>query len=327
MIDHTNLKGSPDLSLYKSLEGYEKIMSWYERLKNRIQVDHDSLFINTRFGTTHVIAAGDKEAKPVLLIPGIAGCAPLWRHQINDLSRHYRIFALDVVGQPGKSDPNPLSIFNDDYTHWLEDVIKGLGIEKPHCIGVSTGGTTAMDMAIVKSELIDKVVMCGPTGLARARLPFHIWFSRAMAKKKDADVLEDEITASSFSKPRSGKTFGSFDRQLARGMALCTRFYRVDKSLGIYSERTSRINFIKGLKVIGKFFFSVEKKRLKKFRNDGLLILGEFEVLYDPKKISKKIKKLIPNLKIQIINDAGHAAVYDQPNEVNSLVISFLSNN
>ncbi|HJP42657.1 MAG TPA: alpha/beta hydrolase, partial [Gammaproteobacteria bacterium] len=85
--------------------------------------------------------------------------------------------------------------------------------------------------------------------------------------------------------------------------------------------------FIKGLKVIGKFFFSVEKKRLKKFRNDGLLILGEFEVLYDPKKISKKIKKLIPNLKIQIINDAGHAAVYDQPNEVNNLVISFLSNN
>ena len=88
-----------------------------------------------------------------------------------------------------------------------------------------------------------------------------------------------------------------------------------------------RDNFIKGLKVIGKFFFSVEKKRLKNFRNDGLLILGEFEVLYNPKKISKKIKKLIPNLNIQIINDAGHAAIYDQPNEVNNLVISFLSNN
>jgi hypothetical protein len=104
-----------------------------------------------------------------------------------------------------------------------------------------------------------------------------------MAKKKDADVLSDDLTASSFSKPRSGKTFGSFDRQLARGMALCTRFYRVDKSLGIYNEKSSRVNYIKALKVISKFFFSVDKKKLRTFKNPGLLIFGEFEVLYNPK--------------------------------------------
>ena len=181
-----------------------------------------------------------------------------------------------------------------------------------------------MDMAIRKSDLIDKVVMCGPTGLARARLPFHQWFSRAMAKQKDADVLSDDLTASSFSKPRSGKTFGSFDRQLARGMALCTRFYRVDKSLGVYNEKTSRVNYIKALKVIGKFFFSVNKKKLKTFSNKGLLIFGEFEVLYNPYKISKKIKKLIPHLQIEIVKDAGHAAIYDQPDEVNRKVLDFL---
>ena len=60
------------------------------------------------------------------------------------------------------------------------------------------------------------------------------------SKKKDTDVLSDDLTASSFSKPRSGETFGSFDRQLARGMALGTKHYRVDKSLGIYNEKTSR---------------------------------------------------------------------------------------
>jgi len=145
-----------------------------------------------------------------------------------------------------------------------------------------------------------------------------------MAKQKDADVLSDDLTASSFSKPRSGKTFGSFDRQLARGMALCTRFYRVDKSLGVYNEKTSRVNYIKALKVIGKFFFSVNKKKLKTFSNKGLLIFGEFEVLYNPYKVSKKIKKLIPHLQIEIVKDAGHAAIYDQPDEVNRKVLDFL---
>ena len=312
----------PDFSLYKSEEGYKKMMSWYNRVQDEISVDHESIFADTRFGKTHIILAGKNNQKSILLIPGIAGCAPLWRHQINAFSEHFRVLAIDIVGQPGKSAANPPSVFNDDFTDWLEDIIHSLNLDKPHIIGVSTGGTTAMDMAIRKPDLIDKTVMCGPTGLARARLPFRQWL--LTARKKNTDALSDDLTASSFSKPRSGETFGSFDRQLARGMALGTKHYRVDKSLGVYNEKSSRVDFIKALKVIGKFFFSVDKKRLKSFRNKGLLIFGEFEVLYNPWKISKRLEKLIPSLQIEIIKDAGHAAIYDQPEAVNEVVLDFL---
>jgi pimeloyl-ACP methyl ester carboxylesterase len=34
---------------------------------------------------------------------------------------------------------------------------------------------------------------------------------------------------------------------------------------------------------------------------------------------------LIPSLQIEIIKDAGHAAIYDQPEKVNEKVISFLT--
>ena len=312
----------PDLSLYKSEEGYSKMMSWYNRVQEEISVDHESVFADTRFGKTHMIMAGKENQKSVLLIPGVAGCAPLWRHQINAFSDHFRVLAIDIVGQPGKSAANPPSVFNDDFADWLEDIIHALNLDKPHIVGVSTGGTTAMDMAIRKPDLIDKTVMCGPTGLARARLPFRQWL--LTARKKNTDALSDDLTASSFSKPRSGETFGSFDRQLARGMALGTKHYRVDKSLGVYNEKSSRVDFIKALKVIGKFFFSVDKKRLKSFRNKGLLIFGEYEVLYNPWKISKRLEKLIPSLQIEIIKDAGHAAIYDQPEAVNEVVLDFL---
>ena len=317
-----NFDYKPDLSLYKSEEGYKKMMSWYNRVQEEISVDHESVFADTRFGKTHFILAGKENLKSILLIPGVAGCAPLWRHQINAFSEHFRVFAIDIVGQPGKSAANPPSVFNDDFTDWLEDIIHSLNLDRPHIVGVSTGGTTAMDMAIRNPDLIDKTVMCGPTGLARARLPFRQWL--LTARKKNTDALSDDLTASSFSKPRSGETFGSFDRQLARGMALGTKHYRVDKSLGVYNEKTSRVDIIKALKVIGKFFFSVDKKRLKSFKNKGLLIFGEFEVLYNPWKISKRLQKLIPSLQIEIVKDAGHAAIYDQPKAVNKLVLDFL---
>jgi len=317
-----NFDYKPDLSLYKSEEGYKKMMSWYNRVQEEISVDHESIFADTRFGKTHIILAGKENLKSILLIPGVAGCAPLWRHQINSFSEHFRVLAIDIVGQPGKSAANPPSVFNDDFTDWLEDIIHSLNLDRPHIVGVSTGGTTAMDMAIRKPDLIDKTVMCGPTGLARARLPFRQWL--LTARKKNTDALSDDLTASSFSKPRSGETFGSFDRQLARGMALGTKHYRVDKSLGVYNEKTSRVDIIKALKVIGKFFFSVDKKRVKSFKNKGLLIFGEFEVLYNPWKISKRLQKLIPSLQIEIVKDAGHAAIYDQPQAVNKLVLDFL---
>jgi len=317
-----NFDYKPDLSLYKSEEGYKKMMSWYNRVQEEISVDHESVFADTRFGKTHIILAGKENLKSILLIPGVAGCAPLWRHQINAFSEHFRVLAIDIVGQPGKSAANPPSVFNDDFTDWLEDIIHSLNLDRPHIVGVSTGGTTAMDMAIRKPDLIDKTVMCGPTGLARARLPFRQWL--LTARKKNTDALSDDLTASSFSKPRSGETFGSFDRQLARGMALGTKHYRVDKSLGVYNEKTSRVDIIKALKVIGKFFFSVDKKRVKSFKNKGLLIFGEFEVLYNPWKISKRLQKLIPSLQIEIVKDAGHAAIYDQPQAVNKLVLDFL---
>ena len=317
-----NFDYKPDLSLYKSEEGYKKMMSWYNRVQEEISVDHESVFADTRFGKTHIILAGKENLKSILLIPGVAGCAPLWRHQINAFSEHFRVLAIDIVGQPGKSAANPPSVFNDDFTDWLEDIIHSLNLDRPHIVGVSTGGTTAMDMAIRKPDLIDKTVMCGPTGLARARLPFRQWL--LTARKKNTDALSDDLTASSFSKPRSGETFGSFDRQLARGMALGTKHYRVDKSLGVYNEKTSRVDIIKALKVIGKFFFSVDKKRVKSFKNKGLLIFGEFEVLYNPLKISKRLQKLIPSLQIEIVKDAGHAAIYDQPEAVNKLVLEFL---
>ncbi|MCL4790781.1 MAG: alpha/beta hydrolase, partial [Gammaproteobacteria bacterium] len=167
------------------------------------------------------------------------------------------------------------------------------------------------------------VALLGPTGLSRARLPWRIWLTRVMKKSKDADVLQDELTAKSVSSPSPGASFGTFDRTLARAMALCTRHYRVDWSLGIYDERTRRIDKWKGLKVIGKFFMSEPKALLARFASPGLLVFGEHEVLYDPYKVGRRARRLMRGLRLEIVPGAGHAAVYDKPDEVNRMLIGF----
>jgi hypothetical protein len=116
--------------LYKSTEGYRAIMSWYDDVLEMIDVDVESQYVNTRFGNTHMLTCGPKDGEPLFLIPGIAGCAPLWRAQLPDFAKKFRVYALDIVGQPGRSAPNPPSFLNDDYVDWLTDIVDNLGIDK-----------------------------------------------------------------------------------------------------------------------------------------------------------------------------------------------------
>jgi pimeloyl-ACP methyl ester carboxylesterase len=310
--------------LYKSTEGYRAIMSWYDDVLEMIDVDVESQYVNTRFGNTHMLTCGPKDGEPLFLIPGIAGCAPLWRAQLPDFAKKFRVYALDIVGQPGRSAPNPPSFLNDDYVDWLTDIVDNLGIDKAHFAGTSVGGWIVLRMGIVAPERVNKIVMLSPTGISRAKLPVKIWITKVLNKRKDANALEGDLTAKSVSSKTHGGSFGTFDRQLARLMALCTRHYRVDKSIGIHNERTGKIDIPVGLKVLKKFFLSEPKSVLRQLKVPGLLIFGEHEVLYKPEQIGKRAKKLMPTLDVEIIKGAGHAAIYDKPEEANAMVVNYL---
>lgn len=314
----------PRLRLYKSAEGYRAIMDWYDDALKTIDCEFESRFVRTRFGHTHMLVAGPEDGEPLILIPGVAGCAPLWRRQLPAFSRHFRVYALDIVGQPGRSDPNPPSFLNDDYVDWLVDVLDGLQIERAHFAGTSVGGWVVLKMGITAPERVRKIVMLSPTGVSHAKLPVRIWITRVLNKRKDANALEDDLTAKSVASKSPGGSFGTFDRQLARLMALCTRHYRVDRSIGVYDEATQRVHMPTGLRVLRRFFLSEPRSVLKRFAPPGLLVFGEHEVLYDPYKISRRARKLIPHLETDVIEGAGHAAIYDKPDEVNSLIIDYL---
>lgn len=313
----------PNLKMYRSEAGFNAIMAWYEDTLAKIEVPVQSEWAETRFGRTHMLVAGPADGEPVLLIPGVAGCAPLWRRQFPDLGRHFRVHALDIPGQPGRSEPNPPSFLNDDYVDWLRDVLDGIGAARAHVAGVSVGAWVAMRFAIAAPERVLSVAMLGPTGLSRARLPWRIWLTRVMKKGKDADALQDDLTAKSVSSKSPGGSFGTFDRTLARAMALCTRHYRVDWSLGIYDDATRRVDKWQGLKVLRKFFLSEPKSLLRRFAVPGLLVFGEHEMLYDPHKVGARAARLMPGLRVEVVPGAGHAAVYDRPDEVNALLVGF----
>ena len=312
------------LKLYKSEAGFNAIMAWYEGLVDQIDIPFHSRYVETRFGRTHMLVCGPEDGEPLVLVQAVAGVAPLWRNQLAALAEHFRVYALDTVGQPGLSDPNPPSYINGDFTAWLTDVIDELQIDKAHFAGVSAGGWQIMRMAADMPQRVDKIVLLSPMGVCHARLPVKIWITKVLNKSRDTNQLEDDLTAKSVRSPSAKGSFGSFDRQLARGMALCTRHFRVDRSLGVYNPETHRVAIGKGLQVLKRFFLSDAKSIIRRVECPALVIFGEHEVLYDPQKVSRRVTDLMGNARAEVIPNAGHAAIYDQPEQVNPMMVEFL---
>ena len=88
--------------------------------------------------------------------------------QINYFSRFFRVTAIDFIGF-GKSAPlsQPFSV--DDYAVWTEEVLRLLGVEKPHVIAHSFGCRVAVKMASRAPDCFDKILLTGAAGVILKR--------------------------------------------------------------------------------------------------------------------------------------------------------------
>jgi pimeloyl-ACP methyl ester carboxylesterase len=112
---------------------------------------------------------------------GVGGAAfiPIPRSSIiRVLSEQWRTYALDTIGDIGKSelaDPDRYPKRSRDYSAWLDDVFAGLDITRADMVAGSMGGWIAMNHAVCRPDRLRRLVLLGPMGLAPWRPPFPFW--------------------------------------------------------------------------------------------------------------------------------------------------------
>lgn len=55
-----------------------------------------------------------------------------------------------------------------------------------------------------------------------------------------------------------------------------------------------------------------------------MLITGEHDSLDDAQTAAARACELMPQLRIEIIPNVGHAAIYERPDEVNAMIVAYL---
>ncbi|MFQ7689658.1 MAG: alpha/beta fold hydrolase [Butyricicoccus sp.] len=133
--------------------------------------------------------------KPLVLLHGNGEDSSYWNAQIPELTRFYRVIAVDSRGH-GASGSGEHGLSFEMMAEDLKTVLDTLGVKKAHFLGFSDGGNLAIKFALTHPEYIDKLISCdvGCSAFSR-RCSCPLWqlrvaaalsrFSKKAARRRD----------------------------------------------------------------------------------------------------------------------------------------------
>jgi len=290
---------STQRSMFKSGRGQALYLTAYDTTLALWPVAVESLDVPTRFGGTHVNACGSKDALPLVLLPGVAISSTMWYPNVADLSRSFRLYAIDTIGDAGKSVCTRPPRTRSDFVDWLSDVSNELQLPSAHVAGMSYGGFLALNLALAAPNRLMKLVLLSPAAcLQPFAAQFYLRFILGL-------IAETVISARAL---RLSLMRWMFAMPIVNGapvveQLLLSRHFRGDLHVfpAVYRD-----------------------DELRQLRVPTLLLLGEGEVIYDPWAAMRRALSLIPDIEAEVIPGARHAISFDMPRVVNARIVRFL---
>lgn len=158
--------------IYRSAQGEQEVMGLYARALAQWPVPFTTREVATRHGATFIIECGRTEAPALLLVHGACSNALSWMGDVAAYAPHFRVLAVDVPGEPGRSAPLRPDHQGPAFAEWMEDVLEGVGVASTCLLGISKGGEVVLKFATTHPDRVDKLVLLAPGGIAPVRKSF-----------------------------------------------------------------------------------------------------------------------------------------------------------
>jgi pimeloyl-ACP methyl ester carboxylesterase len=154
---------------FRSAEGAETVQRLYRKVLDGWPVPTSELRLPTCQGETFVLAFGREDGPPVVLLHGAQANAAAWILDAMPWAEHFRLYAIDMIGEAGFSAPSRPPLASDAHALWLDDVMSGLGLSRAAVVGVSLGGWLALDYASRRPDFVERLALICPAGIGRQK--------------------------------------------------------------------------------------------------------------------------------------------------------------
>jgi 4,5:9,10-diseco-3-hydroxy-5,9,17-trioxoandrosta-1(10),2-diene-4-oate hydrolase len=254
------------------------------------------------------------EGSTVVLVHGLAGSMEVWALNIEDLSKHHRVFALDLVGF-GRTDKPSVSYSGANLARFLNDFMATQGIESASVIGHSLGGGVGLEFALQYPEKLEKLVLVASSGLGR---------ECAVSLRLCTLPLAGEI----LSRP-SRKGTARFIRRCVRDPSLVTdeivdEAWKLSALPGAQKTFLATLRDNANLRGVKAETVRTIVEGLDTITAPTLIVWGRDDRLL-PVAHAFVAERGIPNSRLTVIQACGHSPQLERPSEFNALVTEFLA--
>lgn len=252
------------------------------------------LEVETRFGLSHAFH-WPGSGTPIVLLHGSGSTSVLWHPVVEGLAGR-SLYAVDTIGEAGGSVQRAPIRDASDLADWLDDTLKGLGLDGVHLVGASYGGWLALNQALRSPRRLATISLIEPGGFQKVGARFFLWaVACGFASLAPAPIRRRAAVR---------LRMRAIDDQHMRRLAMLShRKYR---------PRLPRES-------------SLSDDQLRSVTIPTLLMLGEKSELHDAHRVLARASSLIPDLEAEIVRGAGHSLPYDQADDVSRRVLRFVT--
>jgi 3-oxoadipate enol-lactonase len=250
------------------------------------------------------------EGHPLLLIHAGIADSRMWDEQFRTFAEHYRVVRYDTRGF-GQSKTKNISFSNRQD---IADLFRHLGIERSYILGISRGGTIAIDFALEYPEMVDALIVVSsglsgythqPTEAARLEMQLFDKMAEAAEQGDFARLVDLEMQMWVDGPGQPSDRVAPHIRERVREMD-AANYNRQD---GEARPRPLHPPAI---------------RRLAKIQVPTLVIVGDLDAS-GVQAAADILAQRIAGARKVVFQGAAHMVNMEQPEEFNRVVLDFLS--
>ncbi|MFF4417743.1 alpha/beta fold hydrolase [Streptosporangium sp. NPDC001559] len=264
-------------AIYRTEDGGRRIRERYVQALRTWPVPYEHRRVPTREGETFVVVSGPEDAPPLVLLHGSGTNAAMWVVEVASWAEHFRVHAVDMIGEPGLSAPSRPPLDSEAYALWLDDVLRELGVSRTSVVGASLGGWLALDYATRRPDRVECLALLCPAGIGRQKWG---WVPKAVllnqfglrGRRKTLELVAGlDMTGS---------------EEFLEGMALTFRQFLPRKRLPVFSDDT-----------------------LRNLTMPVLAVVGDRDVMLDSQGTVRRLNETVPHATVRLLPGVGHSVV------------------